>query len=824
MKKSRILIVCIFVSMLVFPLAAINATTHSVDLRAPESQSIPSQESDFNRIGAIEGIMTQIDPNGGVRNAIGSFQNASFYGISYVNPYQAVAENQLENENGYVSLAQLEVAGRSVYPTGRVSGTVVMLTLVVTPIIVFAQNPASSYMVSPTLEDAQDLGGEMVTLFEGDLGIQFERLTSVRMTSWVYLYYNGTYIVDEPGDFYYIQYVSIPNTSGGNSAIAAMKSRLGHLGGFMDLLEGPNWPTHRSVFTETLMFDHVSDETGYYSGYMNPMYMINTVMRTPVRAHASHPEYVETVNTGVLGTVGFDVPNHISDGAGDETYSLKQHVGYTGDIESKMFQDSTANSISAVVAVTPSSLEVEGISQDWDHIGKDFFFNATGNMYLPTGQVISGNSTVEEIIQAMMVAYPQIYAYQLNYTILEGLNPFMFDSFIDSLWGGPGPFPDGREELLNMDWSMAFTGFPAEEINMDAARLIFNDMGINPDSLIEDLNETIFEEDPMRALVEAFIRKMDSYHLLDILVNTTYSNPYVLEGYINEYITNIETLLEDFAGISLPSSYATKEAFAALIEDHFGIVLQGLWDAMADFVGDTTGIKTAVHAMIDPIHLVEETVPYFWADVYSSLATEYDYGMFINFDVPIAGTPPDPYGPDLLWLTTENIVLTFDLDISSLAFSGPHLTITKSVPRNIAVGGTATVTLTVENIGDATAYDLKILDGISAGFDADKQYYWNRASLNAGDTWTVTTEITGEEAGTYAEIPAILCYFNVSLSSFTAGSWSMGTWSGAAMYTFSALGNDVRVGAGLPMETLIVIAVGGGLVIIVIVIIVIKKK
>ena len=276
MKRSRILIVIIFLSLLVFPLAAMNATPHSVDLRAPESQSIPSQESDFNRIGAIEGIITQIDPYGGVRNAIGSFQNASYYGISYVDPYEAAAQNQLENENGYVSLAQLEVAARSVYPTGRVSSTVAMLTLIVTPIMVFAEVPASSYVISPTLEEAQDLGGEIVTILEGDLGIQFERLTSVKMTSWVYFYYNGSYIIDESANFYYIQYVSIPSASGGNSAIAAMKGRLSNLGGFMDLLEGPSWATHRSVFTETLIFDHVSDESAYYGGYMNPMYMMNT--------------------------------------------------------------------------------------------------------------------------------------------------------------------------------------------------------------------------------------------------------------------------------------------------------------------------------------------------------------------------------------------------------------------------------------------------------------------------------------------------------------------------------------------------------------------
>jgi hypothetical protein len=816
MKKNRILIVSIFLFMLVLPLAAMNATTPSVDVKAPiEVPSAPAQSTDFDKIGAFEGIVTQIDPTGGVRNAVGTFQNASFYGVGYTAAYKTAVEGQMAAETGFVSIAQLEVSGRSVYPTGRVSDTVAMLTLIINPIIVFPDNPDDSYLLTPTLEEAHSIGDTIVNLYEADLGLTFERLTTLKMMTWAYLYYDGMYRVDETTDVFYIQYVSVP---GGMPPLTAMRNRLSGLGGFMDLLGGSNWPVERTVFAETLLFDHTSDYYGYPPGYMNPLYMQSTVMRPHIRATAAHAEYIESVNVGVIGMAGFDVPGHLSDGSGDETYSLKQHVGYTGDIENLMFQDASANSISAIAGIAPTSLDVAGVSVNWDHLDKDFSFNSPGDLYLPTGQTIPGTSTADEIISAMLVAFPQLYAMQLNMSLMYW-DPSMFDYTIDGLWGSPGPFPDMREYFLEFDWSMVFTTFPVEELNLDALRMLTNEMGINPDSLMADLNETLFEDDPMRALVEAFIRSLDSYHLLDILVNTTYSNATLLESYINEYIGNIETFLEEFAGVSLPSSYATKEAFAELIEDHFGLILQGLWDAMAAFTGDTSGIKAAVQAMVDPVHLAEETVPYIWADLYASVVTEYDYDAYINFDVPVY---PEPMDPSLYWLSTEDIVLTFDLDISNIAFDGPHLTITKSVPGTVAVGGTETVTITVENIGDATAYDLKILDGISAGFDADKQYYWNRATLNAGDTWTVTTEITGEQAGKYAVIPAILCYFNVSLNTWNAG--SMLGWDGAAMYTASAINSEIRVGGGAISTPLLIIAVGSAGIIIIVIVVIIKKR
>ena len=814
--------------MLMLPLASMTAATPSEDLTATiKSRSIPAQDSDFFRVGAVEGIVTQIDPAGGVRNAVVTFQNASYYGITYTAPYQAAVESQMATDTGYVSLSQLELAGRVIYPNGRIGDTAATLTLMVSPIIVLPANPADLYVSTPTLEQAQDIADEIVALYEADLFIEFDRLTSIRTAMFVSFNYEGLYSISGSFDFYQFQFVSIPDSSDGDAAMSVMRTRLSGLGGFMDLLEGTQWPMERTDFAETLLFDHSSEESMYFSSEMlNPIFMYMSMNIPYVRADATHSTYVEDVNMGIIAMAGFDTPDYVSDGAGSETYSLKQHVGYTGDIESKMFQDMTINSISSIVAVVPTELAISGVSTDWEYLGKDFRLNATGDMLLPTGGTISANATADEIIQAMMVSYPYSIAVMMNQSI-STMDPNMFDSVIDSLWASAGPFPDLREYFLEFDWSMAFTGFPVEEVNQDALRMIMEQAGITPDSLMNEVDETMIVLDPMRALVEAFIKCVDNYHLLDILQNTTYSNPYILEGYLNEYITNIDTLIADFTGVNLPSSYATKEAFATLIEDHFGLVLQGLWDAMADFTGDTTNIKTVVQAMIDPEHLSSETVPYFMADLYSSAVSEYDYGMYLNFDLMGLFTSMGEDIP-LLWLTTEDIVLTFDLDLSSIDYDGPHSIIRKDVPQQMTLGNDFTVTITVENIGSATAYDLKILDGISVGFDTDKQYYWNRATLSAGDTWTVTTTYTPEEVGTFVEIPAILCYFNATLVSFEPG--DMENWDGAALYTISAVVSDISItsGGGFFPETILgiptIFVVAGGVGILVIVIVIIAKK
>ena len=829
MNRLRVIFVATLVTILLIPIAALSSTPAVTDVNAPIESSAPASEEDFYSIGAIEAIVTQIDRWGTVKNAIGSFQNASHYDYGFAMDVQDVVENQAASEDGFVSFVQLEVGSKSVFPNGVVGSPIAALTVMVNPIIVLPAIPENLYVTEPTFEEAVNLADEVVAVYETALGINFDRLTTVRQMNYVYYYYDSSANLYEYVDFYEIQYVSILDDTHATTALNAMKDRCVELGGFMDLVGANKWPVADTAFSETMMFYHTSEYNNYYSvyHYSNPLYMTGSMYSAFVRADASYPQRQESFETGVIEIASFYDVNYMTNGAGYETYSLKDHLGFTGNIESKMTQDSSFNSISAIGAVTPPELSISGVPVDWDFVNKDFSFESEYPLSLPFGQ-ISGNSTIEEIMEAVMVQYPFAYAYMMNDQI-SYMDPHMFDYIIDSLWGTPGAvYPDFREYFLDYDWSVMTTNMPVEEMNQDLLRDIFNEAGINPAAIMDRINDTVFQTDPMLAFVEAFIECFDSYHLFDILVNTTYSDPVVLEGFLNEYIDDINNLIGNFTGESLPSSYTTKEAFAALIEDHFGLVLQGLWDAMADFTGDTAGIKAAVTAMINPDHLSTETVPYFMANMYSAVMTEYDYVMCINFPLRDMVLMTPDVEPDIYGLSTTDISLTFDLSVNSITYEGPHLIIDKALPDKLAVGTTVNVVITVMNIGTGTAYDLKILDGITMGFNTDKRYYWNKASLAPGETWTVTCQIEPETVGTYMEVPTILCYFNATLASFNPG--AIESWNGAAMYTFSAAGNVIHVvneawweGTILGIPTTIVLAAGAGL-IIVVVIVIMKKK
>ncbi len=791
--RAKILIpIIVIVGIFLIPSQMPAVVKTSPIVTTPSEHSL-SQGYDLQRVGTLEAIVTQIDPSGTVRNLVTTFQNASYYGTSYVQPYQDIVEHQTLNSKGFVSEAQLEIANRIVYPNGRYGGPGMSLTLLINPIIVIPAISSNTYLVEPEISDVISLGDEMVAQYEDDLGVEFQRFSTTRQMLYVYTSYGGGYFSTNTWQ-YQVEYVSMVGKGEIDMPMNTLRDRLAGLGGFMGLLNASGWPLNRTTLAESMVFDHHS-YSNYYSYMMNPYAMIAGLSRAYVRSDISHAQYSENIYTAVIGMAGFDAVEFISDAAGNETYSLKQHIGYTGNIQSKMYQDMTINSLSAVIAATPSVLGGVGFPDEWDFVGKDFTFNTTGPMmYLPNNEYVYGTDPIEKYFEALINWYPRSFGMSL-YSSISYIDPTSFDSLIDNFWGGTGPIyqsPDIRDALLQANYSYTFANSPLVELNQDLLRNMLENVNITAQTLINNLNDTLFEKNPTEAIFEAFLTIFDNYHLLDIFRNTSYVNPVAFEQALDDFFQNINQFLSNFTGIDLPSSYRTKDAFTALIEDHFGLMLQAVWDAMSNYVGSTSQIKTAVQAVLQPDHLIDETVPYFWTDIYSSIVEEYDYGMWLNFELPVYTGMYEPYNPPLLWLNTNDIVLEFDLNIESISYEGPHLVVTKAVQTpQMNTGTTTIINITVKNIGDARAYDIKVLDGITAGFETDKRYYWNRATLDPGASWQVTGNITALETGEFVEVPAVVCYFSQPLSTYPTADPL--TWSGAAMYTFSTIGRQIVV-------------------------------
>ena len=147
----------------------------------------------------------------------------------------------------------------------------------------------------------------------------------------------------------------------------------------------------------------------------------------------------------------------------------------------------------------------------------------------------------------------------------------------------------------------------------------------------------------------------------------------------------------------------------------------------------------------------------------------------------------------------------------------------------VAVGGTVDYTITVHNYGDATAYDIKVIDGMSSGLDGAREFYWTRGSLEAGGTWNITYSVTANDEGLYMDMPAFGVYFNTTIASFDDASPE--TWDGSSFYTYSAPGYMILIEGGsfIPSEifglpTLYVAAGVGGVAVLGIALLVVRRR
>ena len=143
-------------------------------------------------------------------------------------------------------------------------------------------------------------------------------------------------------------------------------------------------------------------------------------------------------------------------------------------------------------------------------------------------------------------------------------------------------------------------------------------------------------------------------------------------------------------------------------------------------------------------------------------------------------------------LDTSDLTLTFDANPDSLTVDGPFLVITKTpASRIVAPGSAVNYNITVHNYGTATAYDVKVLDGMNVGLDGAREFYWTRSTLAVDATWTIEYTVTAGNAGLYTDLPAICVYFNTTVASYNPDAPE--AWTGASFYAMSAPGYQIQI-------------------------------
>ncbi|MFW9803726.1 MAG: hypothetical protein ACFFFC_13785, partial [Candidatus Thorarchaeota archaeon] len=577
-RRNNLLLAAFVVMTLVFPVIA--GSTQSTP-NSKISSAVVAQDGPSN-VATIEGMGSYVDAWGGVYNILASVQNATHYDYAHTSALEAVVTNQMNTDDGYVSQMQFLFNGLTPFPNGAVGSPMAILQLAINPIWEVPADRDSASLTDLSASEAKAIAEEAVAVYETAFGLDMDRLEIIQTnTSQWFDYYNTTPVYDY-GFTYMMTYIDILTASQGETAMPLFLDRLANMGGFMDLVGSPDWPALMTsageVYIPQYYLPYYDSMSSFVGNFMAGRYEFY------IRADASHTDLATEVQSGVVGFAGFENPGVVDAVAGDETYSLKDHVGYTGNIQTKMDQDSTANSISAILGASPGSLSIPEIPTSW--ISLDDSFEIPTNISMEPYLFIEENTTLGDALKEMLSVLPKGLALELNAQMLD-FNTTEIESGIisavDTLWGSLTPWPDMKQMVLNMDFSdpTFFPTTPVTELNFDLLAEIMAQAGMNPDALMSRVDETLAAANPLAAVVEAFVGYFDSYNLLDILDNDYYADPVALEGYLDTFGDGIEALLKDFAGVDLPTEFQSKDEIANFVEDHWEIALGALWTAMA---------------------------------------------------------------------------------------------------------------------------------------------------------------------------------------------------------------------------------------------------
>ena len=760
-------------------------------------------------VAALEIMDSYVDPWGGVYNVVGGAYNATHYGFTHITALENIVKNQMQNDNGFVSMSIMELSGMSVFPNGVVGAPMAVLQMRVTPVIVVPTNRSQVHFADLTVAQAVSIAGEVAAVYNTALSISLQRLMTVNVSTSFYFDYNLVPAVNCHGHEYYVTYVALLTADQGLTSMNTLMTRLASLGGLMSILGATGWPDLLTSAVEAYIPFHYMPHYESYSSFVVEMF--GGVGKPYVKS--ADVNDAERVQSLVDAGAAFNYPGYVAAVAGNETYSLKTHVGYTGNIENKMQQDSSANSISVIGGEAPASLTMYGIPSSWIAVNDQFKIPGDVDIGPIT---IPENSTISDAIRMVLSYLPREAALSINEGI-GGIDNTIFDVIVDEVWNVTYAYPDFRQMVLNLNYTIST---PLVEMNNDLLASMMKRAGMTPDTLISKIDPTLATKSPLGALVKAFVSYFDSYHVLDILEPDNYATAPGMAGYLNTLIEGVEKVLHDLGGLDVTTTFKTKEGIATFVQEHWGITLQALWTAMAanDLYG-VSGVTAAFHAILNSANLQEHITPYLMADLGSSLIAGIGFQLALNFN-----------GTAFLPISANDLSLSFEADAVP-AITGPYLAVVKGVStRTVTSGENVTYTINVHNYGNATAYDVKVLDGICAGLDGDRPYYWTRSSLAAGATWEFTYQVKTTEAGLYIDMPAICVYFNQSLSTFDPDHAI--NWTGSARYTMSAYGYQINVeglGGWLPstlfgIPTLYVIAGVGGVAVLGVALLVIRRR
>ncbi|UCE08954.1 MAG: DUF11 domain-containing protein [Candidatus Thorarchaeota archaeon] len=729
-------------------------------------------EDDGPLLGAIELMGTNVDAWGGVANVIATVQNATHYGYSHVDALEAVVTDQMADDDGYVAQSTFQLSGTVPFPNGAIGGPMAVLQVWIRPVIEVPMEASLADFADLSEAEAISLAEEYASVYETALSIELDRFLTVEQSENYYWSY-GEASESLEGSSYQIAFVGLFDIPVGDAVMSDFLDLLADYGGFMGVVDAAGWPDIYTQATEVYLPSH------WRPAHYDPGSMVTDLLGRSgdnyIRAHASHVDLVEVVQSAVAAQVSFFEPGVVEAVAGDESFSLLDYLDETGTITSKMTEDPSAVAVSIVGGAAPASLDIEGIPADWMSV--DDTFEIPESVMIPGGIVVPAGSTVSDLITTYLSHMPRELALMVNDGI-ESLDPTILDGFVDSLWGSPIPLVDIKQMILNMDFSTDFPETPIIELDVDLLALVMERAGMTPDQLISRIDDSLAATNPIAAIVEAFVSYFDSYGMLDILTPSIYSDPAALEGYLNTFIAGIQQFMGDFAGVDFPAEFQTKEAIATFVEEHWDITLGALWTAMA--ADDNDAIKDAFYNILDDDNLQEHITPYLMADLGASLVGG------IGFEIAINTNFTHFFDLD------ADLTMTFDADPDSISFDGPYLVVSKTpTTRTVNVGNVIEYTITVHNYGSARAYDVKVLDGMSSGLDGVREFYWTRDTLDAGAEWEITYSVAATDGGLYADLPAICVYFNTTLASFNPNIAE--TWTGSAFYTWSAPGYQILI-------------------------------
>ncbi len=671
------------------------------------------------------------------------------------------------------------------------------------------------HVTSLTKKEAEAMSMDFVHAYEDILDVELECLMKYSLSHNELVRCSDGTVENVTIVAYHAVYISLLDDAPPSVTCRRPFDHIGHLGGFMSLVNASGITNGRWMLIERLraIYERAFSKLDKPSPHLFGGVAIGINQTVRVDPNATPSIDIGHTVIGQLTAIWHTPPSNTADTM-TEHFSLADILGLDSPIENKMQQDPYAKSVSSISCSAPSIEAISGIPEDWASFNSD---DAPFDVFRPpcgyggSSITIPAGTLLNNTLLGLARQLPIITAREAR-PIGFAVDSSLIHPYHDDFWRMPDDISHWTEweevqyshleevSLYTVRWGAALFSWirsPVEDlaVSTDVLSKCLDEAGMTPSMMTSMLNLSATGVSVIPLLIDSLFDAYTSFQSSSL--GKSISDMVEKTEIICDLSDQFNLFMSNTAGITIPTAFATREDAEDFFNRHRESLILGWCAFLNEKIcnAENMTLQYKINFLCTTLSW-QDIVRYMYPAVLSTVrpmngAPALDRVIAINFarsDMD-SGKEFNKSSPKLYLYSDISINGSFTY--TDRVSEGPRIVVERremcistwhdrSLSRSMEVTSPISGSCIIKNVGTTTAYNLSIYNTRPGCKKIYEECSSSLDSLAPGENITITYELMPLQTGLYRDLPVICVYYSRPLNTLNTSAPS--NWDGLHYY------------------------------------------